>query len=40
MAIPLRQIAKRFLERMGKITPTVPPPNFSFTSAATSCTEA
>ena len=32
--IPFKQIAKRFLDRMGKITPTVSPPSFVRTSSA------
>ena len=35
-AMPLKQIAKRFLLRMGKTTPIVSPPNFAFTSVAIS----
>ena len=35
-----RQIAKRFLDRIGKITPMVSPPNFSLTSCAILSTDA
>ena len=36
--MPLRQMANLFLERIGKMTPTVSPPSLALTSAAIAST--